>query len=40
MSNEILFDNIIMTDDVDLADHWAEQTFDLKQKVIDKDAVS
>ena len=40
MTDEILFDNIIITDDVELADHWAAQTYDLKRKQMDKDAVN
>lgn len=31
MSNMLLFDNIIITDDSDVADQWAKQTFDLKR---------
>ncbi|PSN40860.1 Calnexin [Blattella germanica] len=39
MSNMILFDNIIITDDVNVADTWAAETFDLKRKKLDKDGV-
>lgn len=38
MSSDILFDNLIITDDEDVARDWAAQTFDLKRKVIDRDA--
>lgn len=40
MSNNILFDNLLITDDENVADEWAAQTYDLKKKQIDKDAVS
>lgn len=40
MSENILFDNIIVTDDSSVAQHWAEQTFDLKRKHLEKQAVS
>lgn len=40
MSADILFDNIIVTDDESNAAEWAEQTYDLKRKHIDKQAVS
>lgn len=40
MSNEILFDNIVVTDDVAMADEWAAQTYDVKRQQLDKDAVS
>lgn len=40
MSSDILFDNIIVTDDEDYAAEWAEQTYDLKRKHLDKQAVS
>lgn len=39
MSNQILFDNIIVTDDPAVAAQWAVQTFDLKRKKIEKEAV-
>uniref|UniRef100_A0A1I8M1P1 Uncharacterized protein n=1 Tax=Musca domestica TaxID=7370 RepID=A0A1I8M1P1_MUSDO len=38
MSNEILFDNIIITDDLDVAIDYAAKTFDLKRKYIDKES--
>lgn len=40
MSSAILFDNMIITDDATAADNWAAQTYDLKRKQIDRDAVS
>lgn len=40
MSSDILFDNLIITDDEDVARDWAAQTFDLKRKLIDREAVS
>lgn len=40
MSSDILFDNIIVTDDENYAAEWAEQTYDLKRKHLDKQAVS
>lgn len=40
MSSDILFDNLIITDDEDAARDWAAQTFDLKRKLIDREAVS
>lgn len=40
MSSDILFDNIIITDDVAIADAYAEKTFDLKRKYINKESVS
>lgn len=39
MSSDILFDNFIITDDIDAADEWAANTFDLKKRQLDKDAV-
>ncbi|XP_075150733.1 calnexin 99A isoform X2 [Haematobia irritans] len=38
MSNEILFDNLIITDDLDVAIDYSGKTFDLKRKYIDKEA--
>ncbi|XP_061401879.1 calnexin [Musca vetustissima] len=38
MSNDILFDNIIITDDLDVAIDYAAKTFDLKRKYIDKES--
>lgn len=40
MSSDILFDNIIITDDAVAADQWAAQSYDLKRKQIDREAVS
>ncbi|KAL5290166.1 CANX family protein [Megaselia abdita] len=40
MSNDILFDNIIITDDVIVANEYAEKTFDLKRKYINKESES
>jgi calnexin len=40
MSSDILFDNIVITDSEDLANDWAAETYDLKRKVIDKEAES
>lgn len=40
MSNDILFDNIIITDDLEIADEYAFRTFDLKRKYISKESVS
>ncbi|KAI9584994.1 calnexin isoform X1 [Glossina fuscipes] len=36
MSNNILFDNLIITDDVNVALDYATQTFDVKRKYIEK----
>jgi calnexin len=38
MSDDILFDNILITDDEDLAIEWAEQTYNLKRKHLDIEA--
>lgn len=38
MSSDILFDNLIITDDVEVADEFASQTFDIKRKYIDKES--
>lgn len=40
MSNQILFDNLIITDDPAVAAQWASQTFDLKKRKMEKEAVS
>lgn len=40
MSSDILFDNIVITDDEAHAIEWASQTYDLKRKHLDKAAVS
>lgn len=39
MSDNILFDNIIITDDKAVAERWAAETFDLKRNLVDKDQV-
>lgn len=38
MSSDILFDNLIIVDDETLARDWAAKTYDLKRKLIDKEA--
>ncbi|CRL02494.1 CLUMA_CG015334, isoform A [Clunio marinus] len=38
MSSDILFDNIVITDDEIHAYEWAEKTYDLKRKHLDKQA--
>lgn len=40
MSSDILFDNLVITDDEDLANEWAEKTFNLKKQQLEKQAVS
>lgn len=40
MSGDILFDNLVISDDLEAVREWAAKTFDLKQKQIDKQAVS
>lgn len=40
MSKDIFFDNVIITDDLAVADHWAAATFDKKRQKIAKDSVS
>lgn len=40
MSSDILFDNIVITDEEAHAIEWASQTYDLKRKHLDKAAVS
>lgn len=40
MSSDILFDNFVITDDIESARDWAAQTYYLKRKQLDKDAVS
>lgn len=40
MSPDILFDNIIVTDDELVAKKWAEDTFDLRKQRIAIDSVS
>lgn len=40
ISNNILFDNLLITDDENVAKNFAAQSFDLKQDKITVDAVS
>lgn len=40
MSENILFDNLIIADDEAVVRDWAAQTYDVKRKQIDKQAVS
>lgn len=40
MSNNILFDNIIITEELTIAEKWASDTFDKKRQKISKDSVS
>nr|QTV99345.1 calnexin [Leptinotarsa decemlineata] len=40
MSQDILFDNIIITEDIAIADKWAEDTFSKKRQKIAKDSES
>lgn len=40
MSTDILFDNIVVTDDEKYADEWAMYTYDLKKQHLDNQAVS
>nr|CAD7573989.1 unnamed protein product [Timema californicum] len=40
MSDNILFDNIIITDDLSVAARWAADTFQIKRQKFDKDGVS
>lgn len=40
MSQDILFDNLLITDDFVVAQEWASLTFDLKRKQIDRESVS
>lgn len=40
MSSDILFDNFLITDEIDVAHDWTSQTYNLKRKQIDKEAVS
>ena len=39
MSDNILFDNMIITDDKHVADEWAADTFELKMSLIKKEQV-
>lgn len=38
MSSDILFDNLIITDDEVVAREWAAETYDLKRKLIDRES--
>ncbi|KNC31585.1 hypothetical protein FF38_12733 [Lucilia cuprina] len=38
MSNDILFDNLIITDDIEVATDYAAKTFDIKRQFIDKES--
>ncbi|XP_055836972.1 calnexin isoform X2 [Episyrphus balteatus] len=38
MSSDILFDNLIITDDIEVATDFASKTFDIKRKYIDKES--
>lgn len=40
MSADILFDNIIVTDNEEVADQWAALGYDLKRDKINSEAVS
>lgn len=40
MSKDILFDNIIITEDLTIVEKWASDTFDKKRLKISKDSVS
>lgn len=40
MSPMLLFDNLIITDDVAVAQEWAQKTFMLKRAKISRDSVS
>lgn len=40
MSKDILFDNIIITEEITIAEKWAADTFDKKRQKIAKDSVS
>lgn len=40
MSGDILFDNLVISDDESVVREWAAQTFDLKRKQIDRQSVS
>ncbi|XP_044255436.1 calnexin-like [Tribolium madens] len=40
MSKDIFFDNIIITDDISIANHWAVATFEKKKQKIAKDSES
>lgn len=40
MSGDILFDNLVISDDESVVREWAAQTFDLKRKQLDRQSVS
>lgn len=40
MSNEILFDNLVITDDINVAREFAANSFDIKRRYIDRESVS
>ena len=40
MTDLVLFDNFIITDDEELLEEWTSQTFEKKRKAIDRDSVS
>lgn len=40
MSTDILFDNLIITDDEDVAKQWAEDTYEIHRQKIAQDGVS
>lgn len=40
MSKDILFDNLLITDDIIVAQEWASVTYDLKRKQLDLESVS
>jgi hypothetical protein len=40
MTDLILVDNFIITDNEKVLQDWTRQTYDLKKRAIDKDAVS
>lgn len=40
MSKDILFDNIIITEEIEIADQWASETFDKKRQKIASDSES
>ncbi|KAK4002880.1 calnexin isoform X2 [Daphnia magna] len=40
MSDNILFDNFIITDDKTVSEQWAAETFDLKRNLVDRDQES
>jgi len=40
MTDQILFDNFIVTDNENVLQDWNSKTFDLKKRIMDKDSVS